>query len=286
MSDNYNIRDFRNAGQTDEPADGEKSNKAFYACVIAIPVIAALAGVGYKPVMDMRQNSLQVAQQAEQDMEARRRAENPMYALMNGPKNANGLIDPNVPINFGGSSGPSPEAKARRDIMKRALNAQEFLNRVDAKVHGFGDLQMETLKYDRVTWALTTCDHTDLRRFYIRQNKAQYEKLQAVVDEAKAVKAAANAKKQEIQAKKAEKHFDKLAKIETKGQAMAFVATGGARRHMDAVGGFGAMAGMMGDGSSYKIRNRKQRFGKRDCSNVRTIVQSGTMKIKPNVRLK
>ena len=284
MSNDFNIRDFRNARQSEDDNVAEKSNRLFYSCVIAIPVIAALAGLGYKPLMDMRGKSVAAAHVTQADYEAERRANDPLYALMNPQKNANGLIDPNTM--FGSGRAPSPEAKARRDIMKRALTPQEFLNRVDAKAHGFSELRMETLKYDRVTSALSTCGYADLRNFYIRQNKAQYEKLQAVLDEAKAAKAAIRTAKLEKQAKKAEKHFNEMKNIETKGQALAFVASGGAGRHMDAVGGFSAMSGMMGDGASYKIRNRKQRYGKRDCSRVRTIIQSGTMKIKPNVRLK
>lgn len=284
MANNSNIRDFRNAGAPEAGSDAEKSNRAFYAFVIAIPIIAVIAGLGYEPVMEFRGKNIAAVQQAELDVEARRRADNPLYALMNAPKNADGLIDSNTLFSSGRA--PSPEVKARRDIMKRALNPQEFLSRVDAKAYSFSDLQMETLKYDRATWALSTCGHTDMRAFYIRQNKAQYEKLQAILDEAKAAKAVKTNAKQEKQAKKAEKHFDQMKNIETKSQALAFVASGGAGRHMDAIGGFGAMSSMMGDAASYKIRNRKQRFGKRDCSRVRTIVQSGTMKIKPNVRLK
>ena len=106
----HNIRDFRNSGQ--ESNEAEKSNTGFYALVLAIPVIAVVAGLGYRPLMEMRSKNVVAMQQAEADMEAKRRAANPMYALMNGPKNADGLIDPNVPINFGGT--PSPEAAARR----------------------------------------------------------------------------------------------------------------------------------------------------------------------------
>ena len=284
MSNDFDIRDFRNAGKAEEGVTAEKSNRGFYTLVISIPVFAALAGLGYKPLMNLRGNNLDAAQTAQAEYEAERRANNPLYALRNPKKNADGLIDPNTMFGTGGA--PSPEAKARRDIMKRALSPEEFLNRVDAKLHGFSELRMETLKYERVMSALSTCGYADLRNFYIRQNKAQYEKLQAVLDEAKAARSAIRAVEQEKHAKKAEKHFNQMKNIETKGQALAFVASGGAGRHMDAVGGFSAMSGMMGDGVSYKIRKRKQGYGKRGCSRVRTIIQSGTMKIKPNVGLK
>jgi len=286
---NQNIRDFRNAGAVQKSNDGAKSNTGFYALVLAIPVIAVAAGLTYKPIMEFRGKNVAAIKQAELDMDAKRRAENPLYALMNAPKNADGLIDPNPPISFGRT--PSPEAAAARklrdDFARRSLNAQEFLGRVDAKAHNFSPLDMETLKYVRATWALSTCGEADLRAFYIRQNKAQYEKLMAIQDKAKAVKAAKVAAQQDVQAEKAKKHFEQMRNIETKGQALAFVASGGAGRHMDAIGGgFGAMSSLMGDAGARKVRSRRQRFTKRGCSDVRTIVQSGTMRVKTNVRLK
>ena len=48
-----NIRDFRNAG-VQSSDEAESSNKSFYALVLAIPVIAVAAGLGYKPLMEMR----------------------------------------------------------------------------------------------------------------------------------------------------------------------------------------------------------------------------------------
>lgn len=54
MSDNFHIRDFRNSEASDEEAAAEKSNRAFYSYVMAIPVIAAHAGLGYKPLMYFR----------------------------------------------------------------------------------------------------------------------------------------------------------------------------------------------------------------------------------------
>ena len=283
MSDEFNIRDFRNAGATNA-GQTEQSNGVFYSCVIAIPIIAVFAGLAYKPMMEFRGKNVAAAEQAELDLEAKRRAESPLYALMNPEKNTDGLIDSN--IMFGSNAGSSPEAKMRKEYAKRPLNADEFLNRVDAKLSNFSPLELETLKYKRTTWALTTCRHNDLKDFYIRQNKAQYEKLQAVLDEAKAVKTAKTAAKIEQQAKKADKHFNQMKNIKTQGQALAFVASGGAGRHMDAIGGFGSMASMIEDAGSYKIRNRKQRFNSRGCAQVRTIVQNGNMRIKPNVRLK
>ena len=282
MSDKYNIRDFRNAG-TPDAAQGEKSNRAFYSCVVAIPIIAVLGGLAYKPMMELRGNNVTAFEQAQLETEANRRAEDPLYALKQDMK-SDGLIDSNK--KYGSGKSLSPEAKARKDLLKRALSPKEFLGGVDAKAHGFNALQMETLKYKRVNWALAACRHTDMRNFYIRQNKAQYEKLQAALDESKAAKAAVNSTKEATQAKKAEKHFNQMKNIETKSQAMAFVASGGAGRHMDAIGGFDSMTATIDGAASYTIRSRKQRFNPKGCSQVRTIVQSGTMRIKPNVKLK
>lgn len=278
MGDNFNIRDFRNAGVSEEDVAAEKSNRTFYMCVIAIPVIAAVAGLGYKPLMDLRGNNVQAAHQAQLDMEARRRAENPLYALMNGPKNEDGLIDANVAINFGGNNGPSPEAKARNEYAKRALNAHEFLNRVDAKAHGFSPLEMETLKYTRTVWALTTCKHSDLRAFYKRSNESKYEKLKTKSDEAR------NAEREERMAKVDQLE---LPKVENTAQAMAFVATGGVARHQEAaMNTFAGLASMTSDMEKSAVRTRRQRFNKTGCMNVRTIVQSGTMNVKTNTRLR
>lgn len=283
MSDEFNIRDFRNAGASND-GQGEQSNRAFYSCVIAIPIIAVVAGLAYKPMMEFRGKSVAAAEQAELAMEAKRRAESPLYALMNPETNADGLIDSSKM--FRSSAGSSPEAKMRNEYARRPLNANEFLNRVDAKISNFSPLELETLKYKRATWALTTCRHNDLKDFYIRQNKAQYEKLQAVLDDAKAAKMVKTTAKLEQHAKKADKHFNQMKNIKTQGQALAFVASGGAGRHMDAIGGFGAMASLSGNAAAHKIRNRRQRFNSRDCAQVRTIVQSGTMRVKPNVKLK
>lgn len=279
MSHEYNIRDFRNAGAASENTGDKKSNRTFYACVAAIPIIAVVGGLGYKPLMEYRGQNIAAVQQAEIDMEAKRRAENPLYALMNAPKNEDGLIDSNTMFSSGRPQ--SPEAKQRAEIMKRALTPHEYLNRVDAKAHGFSDLQMEILKFERVARALTTCKHRDLKSFYIRQNKAQYEKLKAARDKVRAAKSASQAK----QAEKAEAHFDQMRNIETKSQALAFVASGGAGRHMDAIGGFGALSDIGGGAASHTIRRRKQGFNTRGCAQIRTIVQSGAMRIKPNVRL-
>ena len=76
MSDEFNIRDFRNAGASND-GQGEQSNRAFYSCVIAIPIIAVVAGLAYKPMMEFRGKSVAAAEQAELAMEAKRRAESP-----------------------------------------------------------------------------------------------------------------------------------------------------------------------------------------------------------------
>ena len=279
-----NIRDFRNASTGTSGSDTEKSNRTFYTCVIAIPLIAAMAGLGYKPLMEFRGKNVAAVQQAELDMEAKRRAENPLYALKQDMKSSDGLIDLN---SYGTSaSGPSPEVKARNEYANRSLNATEFLTRVDAKLSNFTPLEMEILKYERAAWALTTCDHRDLRAFYWRQNKQTYERLKGIQSQAKTVKSDKRSVEQVAQAKKAKKHFKQLKNIETTGQAMAFVASGGIDRHMDAIGGFGSISNIIGDSAKYKIQNRRQRFNTRGCSQVRTIVQSGSMRVKPNVRLK
>lgn len=282
MTDEFNIRDFRNAGNSND-TEAEQSNRVFYSCLFAIPVIAVVAGLAYKPIMKLRGKNLAAAEQAEAQIEAKRRAENPLYALKTAPRNEDGLIDSNTM--FSSNAGPSPKSKLRDEYSRRALNANEFLNRADAKMSNFTPLELETLKYTRTTWALTTCSHGDLRSFYIRQNEAQYKKLQAILDKAEETKKVKAVAQQKKQAEKAEKHFNQMGDIKTQGQAIAFVASGGARRHMDAVGGFSSMTAMMGDAGKYKIKNRKQRFNQRGCSQVRTIVQSGTMRVKPNVKL-
>jgi len=272
-----NIRDFRNAGATQASGEAETSNKGFYILVLAIPVVAVIAGLGYKPLMEMRGKNVAAVQQAEADMEARRRAENPMYALMNAPRNEEGLIDPNVPIRFG--NGPSPEVAAARkmvnDYARRPLNAKEFLGRVDAKAANFTPSEMEMLKYKRANWALSTCSHVDLRQFYQRQNKGAYERLKAKQDKILEARSA------EQQAKFSNLEINK---IENKTQALAFVASGGANRHMEAMSGVMQGLSEFSDGAGYKIKARKQRFNKTGCMQVRTIIQSGSMTVKTNLR--
>jgi len=275
-----NIRDFRNAGSANTSAEGEKSNTGFYAMVIAIPVIAALAGVGYKPLMELRGKNVAAVAQAEADMEAKRRAENPMYALLNQPTNADGLIDSSKPLSFGKPVSPDVAAarKAVRDYARRSLTAKEFLGRVDAKAAGFNPLEMELLKHKRASWALKTCSHSDLSKFYLSQNKAAYDVLKAKQDairDARSDAYQANAEKLEIP------------KIENKTQAIAFVATGGAAKHQqNSMAMMAGMADVLGSSSNNKISSRRQRFNKTGCMQVRTIIQSGKMRIKPNVRLK
>ena len=43
MSDEFNIRDFRNAGASNG-GQGEQSNRAFYSCVIASRLLRLLQG--------------------------------------------------------------------------------------------------------------------------------------------------------------------------------------------------------------------------------------------------
>lgn len=289
MSDNYNIRDFRNAGlSAEDAAASDKSNKLFNLCVVAIPVIAALAGLGYKPLMELRVKNVAAVQQAEVDMEARRRAENPFYNLtqsMKDAENEDGLIDSST-FTLSGSA-PSAESIRRNQYANRALTAKEFLSFIDAKAYGFTPIELETLKFERAVWAMTTCDHYDLIDFYTNQNKRAYDKVMSVQEDAKAAKAQIQAAKVSKEVAKAEKHFDQMRNIETTGQALAFVASGGAGRHMDAVtGSFGSMSTMLGDRGARKIRNRRQRFGKRGCSTVRTKIHSGELRVKTNVPLK
>lgn len=271
MSDNFNIRDFRNAGETEDAANAEKSNRAFYSLVIAIPIIAVVAGLGYKPLMGLRGNNVAAAQVAQAEYEEERRANNPMYALMNGQKNADGLIDLNVNIS-------SRTTKSRDDYSRRSLNAHEFMNRVDAKASNFSLLEMETLKYTRTQWALSTCSYSDLRAFYTRSNKTKYEKLKAFADTARS-------ERQDAQMAQVEQL--EIPQIENKTQALAFVASGGVGRHQkNAMNMMSGMSGMMADSGKYKIKSRRQRFNPKGCMQVRTIVQSGTMNVKTNIRLK
>ena len=280
-----NIRDFRNSGSTRNSggytaAGAEKSNSAFHALVVAIPVLAVLAGLGYKPLMKMRGNNVAAAEQAEADLEAKRRAENPLYALMNQPKNADGLIDSSAPLNLGNKASPKMSAakKAVSDYEKRALNAREFLNRVDAKAAGFSPLEMETLKYTRASWALSTCRHYDLRKFYLTKNKRAYTLLKTKQSEVR---------KSQLTAQNDKVANLKMPKIENQAQALAFVASGGAKRHQEATfGAFASVEGIISGAGKSKIKKRRQRFNKTGCMQVRTIIQSGTMTVKTNVRLK
>lgn len=270
MSDNFNIRDFRNAGQTDEVVTAERSNRAFYSCVFAIPVVAALAGLGYKPLMEMRTGNVQAAQLAQAEYETERRAANPLYALTADAKSGE-LIDLNP-------KAPSPQSQLQNEYAKRALNAHEFLNRVDAKAHGFDALEMETLKYTRAQWALTTCGHSDIKGFYTSSNKAKYEALAAKAN------AARDARRNAQMAKMGQLE---LPKVENQAQALAFIAKGGIAKHQEA--SMNLMAGlssMSHDASKSKVRQRRQRFNKTGCMHVRTIVQSGAMNLKSNINLR
>jgi hypothetical protein len=271
MSNEFNIRDFRRAGAAPETGASKKSNRGFYICVFAIPVFAAMAGLSYKPLMALRGQNVAAVPQADADMEAKRRAENPLYALRQDMKNSDGLIDSNKMF---GTRAPTSEAqKMRNEYARRGLNAREFLNRVDAKVSGFSPLEMEVLKFERAAWAMTTCEHRDLRAFYIRQNKPLYERLKAKQNTRLQASRDARAAKME--------KLD-LPKVENKTQALAFVATGGAARHQaNAMNMMAGLSSLTADSGKHKVKSRRQRFGKRGCSNVRTIVQSGVMRVKP-----
>lgn len=247
--------------------------------MIALSVIAALAGLGYKLLMDLRGKNVAAVKQAELDMEAKRRAENPLYALRQDMKNTDGLIDIN---SFGASysSNISPEAKARNELTKRPLNADEFLNRIDAKAYNYSPLDMEALKYTRARWALSTCRHTEMYKFYTRQNKTAYELLKGKQDAIRTAKLDAH------QAKIGKISDLEIRKIETKTQALAFVASGGVARHQEAaLNMMSGLDGMVADMDKHKVSNRCQRFSEKGCMQVRTIIQSGRMTVKPNVRM-
>lgn len=270
MSDDFNIRDFRNAGQSEAEVEAEKSNRTFYSCVIAIPVIAAIAGLGYKPLMQLRVNNVQAAEVAQAEYEAERRAKDPRYALISN-------LNSGKSINLNGSS-LSAETKARNSYARRALNAREFLHRVDAKAYGFSAIEMETLKFTRTQWALTTCGHADLQRYYTRSNKSKYEALRAKTDAARQAR---------MNERKAIRDDLALPKIENKAQAMAFVASGGVARHQKA--SMNAMAGMASMGASMEkqsVKRRRQQFNQKGCMKVRQIVQGGAMNLKSNLNLR
>ena len=270
-----NIRDFRNAGGDSSP-DSEKSNTSFYACVIAIPLIAAIAGVAYKPLMELRSKNVAAVQQAELDMEARRRAENPLYALMNAPTNEDGLIDSNDIFGTGGST---TSRKANRNpYADKPMTVDQYLTRLDAKADGFSPIAMETLKYERASRALSSCGQRDMLKFYVNQNKRAYDSLKAKQDASKDAKRAQRV----AQAEKLE-----LPKIENKTQALAFVASGGVGRHQEAsMNMFAGLGGLMAEEGKHKITRRKFYSNKRDCSRAKTIVQSGAMTVKTNIRLR
>lgn len=264
-----NIRDFRNAGTPEATDDAEKSNRAFYSFVIAIPVIAVVAGLGYKPLMNLRGDNLAAAESAHAEYEQERRDKNPLYAMMSNV-NSDGLIDLN-------SKPLTGAAKTRKDLSRRALSPDEFLNRVDAEAHNFSPLEMETLKYTRTNEALYKCRHKDLQTYYLRSNGTKYEKLKALADKAQTERRDA----QIAQVDKLE-----IPEIENKTQALAFVASGGVGRHQkNAMNMMSGMSGLLADSEKNALKNRKPRFNQKQCMRVRTIVQSGSMNVKTNIRL-
>ena len=110
------------------------------------------------------------------------------------------------------------------------------------------------------------------------KNKSAYELLKGKQDAAKGVRSAA----QQVEIEKL-----KIPKIENKTQALGFVASGGIARHQkNSMAMMSGLSGMIGDSAKYKVSHRKQRFNKTGCMKVRTIIQSGAMNVKTNVRLK
>ena len=129
-----------------------------------------------------------------------------------------------------------------------------------------------------MSWALSTCGHSDMYKFYTRQNKSAYDALKSKKDKARQARL-------DAQQEKVGGLADlEIRNIETKSQAMAFVATGGVARHQKAaMNMMSGMGGMMADMDKFGISDRRQRFSKKGCMQVRTIVQSGRMNVKRNV---
>ena len=250
MGDNLDIRNFRNAGQTDKAEAAKKSNRAFYSCLIAIPMIAGLAGVGYKPIMEMRSDKIAAAQAAETPTTDIRQ----MFEEQ------------------------SASAQTRSKFAGRPLTPNEFLSSADAKAHGFSPLEVEMLKYQRTQFALTTCYHRDVKKYYTQNNAETFQKLKAKADVER---------KAQRKARHAEMGSLALPKIENKTQALAFVASGGmARQQKAAMQQFSNFSKLTEGTSEKNPKFRHERFDKRQCSQVRTIVQSGAVNLKTNIPLR
>ena len=261
MSDNFNIRDFRSSAEPEKKSDGK-----FWTLVIALPVAAAVAGFGYQPMMKLRNGNVDAMVKTQQVAEQNFRVENPGLALLSDMR-SDKIIDSSVLI-----SGSSSNRAAQNPYKNKSMNADEFLKMADAKAQGFTPQDLETLKYKRASWALRSCGHTDLRTFYLRQNEKKYNRLKDAEAQAKLAKA-----------EKLDGTASALAlpDIENKTQALAFVASGGVRRHQEAsMNAFAGLAGLGADSEKYAIRSRRQRFNKKGCLRVRAIVQSGSMHLK------
>jgi len=296
MSD-FNIREMRAHYQA-ESVDEEKSSHLFGLAVVLIPVFAAVAGFAYKPIMDFRNSNSQAiyfveletsdpnnpvttsdfAKIAKGQFQGAMAAKRMQDSFVVDPKT--GLIDSSNPFGNNQNKVESEASKYRKKIKREGLPVKDYITGVDAKYAGFSSDDIKHLKYKRVSSALGSCGYSDLRKFYERQNSFKYEKINSA-------KEAAN----EVNRKKAQKALEEasasmkasqaeMSKIKTKGDAIKFIASGGGQRHANtSMQMFAGMGGMLSQGASYEVTERRQRHNQKQCMMIRTMVQSGQLNL-------
>lgn len=295
MSD-FNIREMRAQYQTEE-ATVEKSSRAFGIAVVIIPVLAAVAGFAYGPVMEFR-NSNSKAIFAELETSdpnnpvtagdfaniAKGQFENAMAvkrlqnSFVKDPET--GLIDSNNPFGTNQNKVESEASKYRKKIKREGLPVKDYITGVDAKYAGFSPDDIKHLKYKRVKSALSSCGYSDLRRFYENQNRSKFEKIDNVKQAAKdAQRKEAYAAAEEASAAM-KKSQEEMSKVKTKGDAMKFIASGGGRRHAERSNQMMAgLGGMLAQSGSYEVTQRRQKHSQKQCMMIRTMAQSGKLNL-------
>ena len=286
-----NIRELRASYQTQEE-EKEHSSRRFGMFVMLIPVLAAGAGFAYKPIMDMRNKNAHAIYMAENAPRSEQNASIDQVSIgaaaflesMNGQRQAAAMIneqmsqmarDPETGlINLNSPKGPPSEAQLYKEkIKKTGLPVKDFILGVDAKHAGFSTDEIKMLKFGRVSNALNKCGDTELFKFYDRSNRQKYQKILDVKNQ-----------KQLDEARRKTNKFaetkSELSAIKTKGDAMKFIASGGAARHqqrsMEIMSG---MQGLMGSSDKFEVKRRSQTHNKRQCMTIRTMTQSGQLNL-------
>jgi len=296
MSD-FNIREMRAQYQAEE-ATVEKSSRAFGIAVVIIPVLAAVAGFAYGPVMEFRNSNSKAIYLAELETSdpnnpvvasdfakiakgqlegamAVRRMQN---SFVKDPET--GLIDSNNPFGKPQNKVETEASKYRKKIKREGLPVKDYITVVDAKYAGFSPDDMKHLKYKRVSSALGACGYSDLRKFYENQNRLKFEKIDNVKQAAKDAKMKEAMASAEIANEKMKKSREEMSKIKTKGDAMKFIASGGGRRHAESSAQmFAGLGGMLSEGGSLEVTKRRQKHSQKQCMMIRTMVQGGKLNL-------